>query len=98
MEDVSRLLDALQALVDAGNTVLVIEHNTDVIKVADHVVDLGPEGGEGGGQIVGIGTQSTLRPCKHPLDESFNRPCNLPKNCRWLCSQRHLHSMQTFFT
>ena len=56
IQDVGRLLEALQELVDAGNTVLVIEHNTDVLKVADHVVDLGPEGGVGGGRIVGAGT------------------------------------------
>ena len=46
----------LQRLVDAGNTVLVIEHNLDVIKTADHIIDLGPEGGDGGGYIVAAGT------------------------------------------
>ena len=55
MADIEKLLAALQRLVDAGNTVLVIEHNTDVIKVADHLIDLGPEGGAGGGHIVGQG-------------------------------------------
>ena len=64
MEDVSRLLDALQALVNAGNTVLVIEHNTDVMKVADHIVDLGPEG-EGGGQLVGVGTPEHIASLQH---------------------------------
>ncbi len=54
--DVHKLIDVLQTLVDGGNTVLVIEHNLDVIKVADHVIDLGPEGGSGGGQIVATGT------------------------------------------
>jgi excinuclease ABC subunit A len=58
--DIERLLDALQALVDAGNTVVVIEHNTDVIKVADHIIDLGPDGGEGGGRLVGAGTPEQL--------------------------------------
>ncbi len=55
-EDVRRLLGVLQRLVDAGNTVLVIEHNLDVIKSADWIIDLGPEGGDGGGQIVAVGT------------------------------------------
>jgi len=55
-EDVRRLLGVLQRLVDAGNTVLVIEHNLDVIKSADWIVDLGPEGGDGGGRIVAEGT------------------------------------------
>ena len=56
MADVHKLIEVLQALVDAGNTVLVIEHNLDVIKTADHLIDLGPEGGSGGGQIVATGT------------------------------------------
>ena len=55
-EDVSKLLAILQRLVDSGNTVLVIEHNLDVIKSADHIIDLGPEGGDGGGTIVAQGT------------------------------------------
>ena len=55
-EDVSKLLKILQRLVDGGNTVLVIEHNLDVIKSADHIIDLGPEGGDGGGMIVAQGT------------------------------------------
>ncbi len=55
-QDISHLLDVLQKLVDKGNTVLVIEHNMDVIKSADHLIDLGPEGGEGGGRIVAKGT------------------------------------------
>ena len=55
-EDVKTLLTLLHRLVEMGNTVLVIEHNLDVMKVADHIVDLGPEGGEGGGEIVAEGT------------------------------------------
>lgn len=51
-----QLLEVLQRLVDAGNTVLVIEHNLDVIKCADHIVDLGPEGGDRGGTIIATGT------------------------------------------
>ena len=56
MADVHKLIEVLQALVDAGNTVLVIEHNLDVIKTADYLIDLGPEGGSGGGKIVACGT------------------------------------------
>lgn len=54
--DVHRLIDVLQKLVDNGNTVVVIEHNLDVIKTADHIIDLGPEGGDGGGTVVAVGT------------------------------------------
>ena len=54
--DVHKLIDVLQQLVDAGNTVLVIEHNLDVIKTADYLIDLGPEGGDGGGSLVACGT------------------------------------------
>ncbi|MCI9679523.1 MAG: ATP-binding cassette domain-containing protein, partial [Oscillospiraceae bacterium] len=55
-DDVGKLLEVLQRLVDAGNTVVVIEHNLDVIKCADHIIDLGPEGGAGGGTVVCAGT------------------------------------------
>jgi excinuclease ABC subunit A len=56
MDDVKRLLHVLDALVNAGNTVIVVEHNLDVIKTADWVIDLGPEGGKEGGRIVAQGT------------------------------------------
>lgn len=59
-DDIARLLNVLQRLVDAGNTVLVIEHNLDVIKTADHIIDLGPEGGEGGGTILATGTPEEI--------------------------------------
>ena len=59
-DDIRRLLDVLQRLVDNGNTVLVIEHNLDVIKTADHLIDLGPEGGAGGGQVVAVGTPEAI--------------------------------------
>ena len=55
-QDIAHLLDVLQKLVNKGNTVLVIEHNMDIIKSADHIVDLGPEGGEEGGRIIASGT------------------------------------------
>ena len=61
--DVQRLIDVLQKLVDVGNTVVVIEHNLDVIKTADHIIDLGPEGGDGGGAIVCTGTPEEVAAC-----------------------------------
>ncbi|MBR3420860.1 MAG: excinuclease ABC subunit UvrA [Ruminococcus sp.] len=62
--DVHRLIDVLQELTNQGNTVLVIEHNLNVIKVADHIIDLGPEGGDGGGTIVAEGTPEEVAKCK----------------------------------
>ncbi|WP_303974440.1 excinuclease ABC subunit UvrA [Streptococcus merionis] len=66
-EDISRLLKVLERFVDDGNTVLVIEHNLDVIKTADHIIDLGPEGGVGGGQIIATGTPEEVaaNPASH---------------------------------
>ena len=61
--DVHKLIEVLQKLVDAGNTVVVIEHNLDVIKTADHIIDLGPEGGDGGGDIVCTGTPEEVAAC-----------------------------------
>ena len=62
-DDVKKLSEVLQKLVDAGNTVIVIEHNLDIIKTADHVIDLGPEGGDGGGTIVAQGTPEHIAQC-----------------------------------
>ena len=62
-DDVRKLLEVLQRLVDSGNTVVVIEHNLDVIKTADHIIDLGPEGGDGGGYVVCTGTPEEVAQC-----------------------------------
>ena len=72
--DVHRLIDVLQKLVDGGNTVVVIEHNLDVIKVADHIIDLGPEGGENGGTIVAEGTPEEVAKCKKSYTGRYLKP------------------------
>ena len=71
MADVDRLIHVLQRLTDAGNSVLVIEHNLDVIKVADWLIDLGPEGGEGGGTVVCEGTPETVADCEASYTGQF---------------------------
>ena len=63
--DVHRLVDVLQKLVDGGNTVVTIEHNLDFIKTADHIIDLGPEGGDGGGTLVAKGTPEQVADCEN---------------------------------
>ncbi len=70
-DDVARLLTVLQRLCDAGNTVLVIEHNLDVIKCADHIIDLGPEGGSGGGTLVTSGTPEEVAACESSYTGQF---------------------------
>ncbi len=70
-EDVRVLMDVLNRLVDRGNTVLVIEHNTDVIKVADHIIDMGPEGGERGGRIVAEGTPEMIKKNKKSITGQY---------------------------
>ena len=82
-DDIRKLLEVLQALVDQGNTVIVIEHNLDVIKTADWIIDLGPEGGDGGGEIVAAGTPEDVAGVKQShtgqflvpyLDQSTQKP------------------------
>ena len=70
-EDVSKLIAILDRLVDAGNTVVTIEHNLDLIKCADHIIDLGPEGGDGGGTIVATGTPEEVAMCEHSYTGMF---------------------------
>lgn len=70
-DDVKRLLEILKRLADAGNTVLVIEHNLDVIKCADHIIDLGPEGGDGGGTIVAQGTPEEVALCEYSFTGEY---------------------------
>ena len=71
MADVEKLISVLQQLTDAGNSVIVIEHNLDVIKVADWLIDLGPEGGDGGGTIVCAGTPETVAACEGSYTGQF---------------------------
>lgn len=73
-DDISRLLKVLQRLVDNGDTVLVIEHNLDVIKQADHLIDLGPEGGDGGGEIVATGTPEKVARSKKSYTGEYLKP------------------------
>ncbi|MBE7030058.1 MAG: excinuclease ABC subunit UvrA [Ruminococcaceae bacterium] len=72
--DVHRLIDVLNILVDAGNTVVVIEHNLDVIKVADHIIDLGPEGGDKGGRVVTSGTPEEVAACPESYTGQYLKP------------------------
>ena len=71
--DIAQLLDVLHRLRDDGNTIVVIEHNLDVIKTADWIVDLGPEGGSGGGEIIATGTPEQVAKIKSPIREVFER-------------------------
>jgi excinuclease ABC subunit A len=73
-EDVRVLLDVLDKLVDKGNTVIVIEHNMDVIKMADYIIDLGKEGGKEGGEIVFSGTPEQLARCSNSYTGLFLNP------------------------
>jgi excinuclease ABC subunit A len=75
VDDIKKLLKVLNTLVAAGNTVIVIEHNMDVIKTADHIIDLGPEGGDEGGYIVGFGTPEEITKIKHSYTGLFLKKC-----------------------
>lgn len=73
-DDIARLLTVLQRLVDSGNTVLVIEHNLDVIKTADYIIDLGPEGGDKGGTVVVTGTPEKVVQCENSYTGRYLKP------------------------
>ncbi len=74
VDDINRLLGVLHRLVDNGNTVLIIEHNLDVIKTADYLIDLGPEGGDGGGQVVATGTPEELAQVTESYTGQYLKP------------------------
>ena len=78
-DDIARLLKVLQYIVDQGATVVVIEHNLDVIKVADHIIDLGPEGGNRGGEIVFEGTPEEIIACEESYTGRYLRTKMKPK-------------------
>ncbi|MBV8088393.1 MAG: excinuclease ABC subunit A, partial [Alphaproteobacteria bacterium] len=73
-DDVRKLPEVLHALVETGNTVLVIEHNLEVIKTADWIIDLGPEGGDAGGHIVATGTPEDIAECEQSYTGQYLRP------------------------
>ena len=77
-EDVRKLMEVLHALVDQGNTVVVIEHNLEVIKTADWIIDIGPEGGDGGGRVLVEGTPEDVVACAESYTGRFLKPL-LPK-------------------
>ena len=77
-EDINKLLKVLHTLVDQGNSIIVIEHNLDVIKTADYIIDLGPEGGDGGGKIIAQGTPEEVALCEHSYTAKYLKP-KLPK-------------------
>ena len=70
-QDIGLLLDVLNKLVERGNTVLVIEHNLDIIKVADHVIDIGPEGGKGGGKVLFEGVPDLISTSKESITKKY---------------------------
>jgi len=78
-DDIRKLLDVLSRLVDGGNTVIVIEHNLDVIKTSDHIIDLGPEGGDEGGSVVGIGTPEEIVKVNGSYTGEFLKKVLVPK-------------------
>ncbi len=80
MDDVNKLLGVLHALVDAGNSMIIIEHNLDVIKNADYIIDMGPEGGDGGGQIIAEGTPEKIANSKNSYTGEYLKKMLKTKN------------------
>ncbi|MDO4819314.1 MAG: excinuclease ABC subunit A, partial [Prevotella sp.] len=78
--DTQKLLDAFEALISKGHTVLIIEHNLEVIKCADHIIDLGPEGGDGGGRLVVCGTPEEVAQCVSSITGRFLKEKLFTKN------------------
>ena len=74
VDDIGRLLKVLNKLVENGDTVVIIEHNLDVIKMADHIIDLGPEGGDGGGTLVATGTPEQIAEVKESYTGQYLKP------------------------
>ncbi|RIP12030.1 excinuclease ABC subunit UvrA, partial [Staphylococcus gallinarum] len=74
VDDISRLLKVLNKLVENGDTVVIIEHNLDVIKMADHIIDLGPEGGDGGGTVVATGTPEQIAEVEASYTGKYLKP------------------------
>ena len=72
--DLDKLIKIIHKLADNGNTLLIIEHNMDLIKVADHIIDLGPEGGNGGGEIVAQGTPKQVAKCNNSYTGQYLKP------------------------
>ena len=72
--DVHRLIEVLQKFADGGNTVVVIEHNLELIKTADYIIDLGPEGGDGGGTVIAAGTPEQIAACEASYTGQYLRP------------------------
>ncbi|HYP63244.1 MAG TPA: excinuclease ABC subunit UvrA [Acidocella sp.] len=81
-EDIRKLLEVLHALVDAGNSIIVIEHNLEVIKTADHIIDIGPEGGAGGGRIIATGTPEDIAAALGSYTGQFLKPLLAPKRAK----------------
>lgn len=83
LQDIQKLIDCIQQLVDAGHTVVVIEHHLDMIKVADHIIDMGPEGGKNGGMVVASGTPEEVAKVEGSLTGHFLSEVLVAENCYW---------------